>query len=504
MQTLALTHSCILVLALLTPFTLSPSVDVFFAFRMIQTALMGQYVLLHPRANSKLQALLKGIPLRRVFFCTSWDDLHVALQCFKHPQAVYVRFSHIANFQPKFYVGSTSSFVLDREHSRYRKFLQVQQNKFVLAEEALRFWCRFDNFWMWSVFPIYTNKSNFWALEQALIQLWQPRLNTPFIYQFFNCRKGLISRTKFSSSRQFGFYSLWRKLRWKSTPTQVRRALCSPLFGRRVQLWQIIQDLGSNSVKRFHMEKRLRSNEIGPNGCYFIRRLANNLGEPQRSYAINAIDRALTFWKAKRVRKPVPLRAPWLLAPHWTRQLRQLLTNHVHGTKHYNATLQTPSTGIVFTKFPSVMDSLCNHKEAATRWADGETPKCACSAFRPHSPSPHQPDQHQVLDGDDLRFADAPFTSIATGSLQNKIFPPSREIYIPYAPLCRHGLQKTHSHHCRKYTLTSSGNDPSTLTTLHFTTTSHTRTLRASSSSSRRPSFTMKTNVLHPCESIAL
>ena len=275
---------------------------------------MGQYVLLHPRANSKLRALLKGTPLRRIFFCTSWDDLQVALQCFKHPQAVYVRFSHIANFQPKFYVGSTSSFVLDREHSRYRKFLQVQQSKFVLAEVALRFWCRFDNFWMWSVFPIYTNKSNFWALEQALIQLWQPQLNTPFIYQFFNCRKGLIPRTKFSGSRQFGFYSLWRKLRWKSTPTPVRQALQSPIFGRRVQLWQIIQDLGSNSVKRFHMEKRLRSNEIGPPGCYFIRRPANNLGEPQRSYAINAIDRALTFWKAKRVRKPVPLRAPWLLA----------------------------------------------------------------------------------------------------------------------------------------------------------------------------------------------
>jgi len=146
MRALAVTHSCILVLALLTPFTLSPSVDVFFAFRMIQTALMGQYVLLHPSANSKLQALLKGTPLRRIFFCTSWDDLKVALQCFQHPQAVYVRFCHIANFQPKFYVGSTSSFVLDREHSRYRKFLQVQQNKFVLAEVALRFWCRYDNF----------------------------------------------------------------------------------------------------------------------------------------------------------------------------------------------------------------------------------------------------------------------------------------------------------------------------------------------------------------------
>ena len=176
------------------------------------------------------------------------------------------------------------------------------------------------------------------------------------------------------------------------------------------------------------MEKRLRSNEIGQQGCYFIRRLANNLGEPQRSYAINAIDRALKFWKAKRVRKPVPLRAPWLLATNWTRHLRQLLTTHVHMTKQYNTTLQTPSTGIVFTKFPSVMDSLCNHKEAATRWADGETPICACPALR-QSLSPHQADQHLVIDGDALRFADAPFTSIATGSLQNKIFPPSKEIY---------------------------------------------------------------------------
>ena len=124
---------------------------------MIQTALMGQYILLHPKANSKLQALLRGTPLHRIFFCKSWDELSEALECFKHPEAVYLRFSHIANFQPKFYVGSTSSFVLDREHSRYRKFLQVQQNKFVLAEVALRFWCRYDNFWMWSVFPIYTN-----------------------------------------------------------------------------------------------------------------------------------------------------------------------------------------------------------------------------------------------------------------------------------------------------------------------------------------------------------
>ena len=40
-----------------------------------------------------------------------------------------------------------------------------------------------------------------------------------------------------------------------------------------------------------------------------------------------------------------------------------------------------------------------------------------------------QEDQHLVLDGDTMHFQDKPLTSIATGPLQNKIFPPQKEIY---------------------------------------------------------------------------
>ena len=65
------------------------------------------------------------------------------------------------------------------------------------------------------------------------------------------------------------------------------------------QLWEVIQHLSSNSLKRFQMEKRSRSHEFGLHGCYFVRKLAANLGEPQRSYALNAIDRAIRFWKGK-------------------------------------------------------------------------------------------------------------------------------------------------------------------------------------------------------------
>ena len=151
----------------------------------------------------------------------------------------------------------------DREHTRFRKFTQVQQNKFVLAEVALRFWNKFDNFWMWSIFPLFTDNPNFWALEQALIQLWQPRLNTPFIYQFFNCRKGLIVQRPFSSSRQFGTFSLCRKLRWASTPRRIRDTFFGQTFHDRTKLWEFIQHLSSNSLRRFQREKGIRSHEFG-------------------------------------------------------------------------------------------------------------------------------------------------------------------------------------------------------------------------------------------------
>ena len=98
------------------------------------------------------------------------------------------------------------------------------------------------------------------------------------------------------------------------------------------------------------------------------------------------------------------------------------------------------------------MDSLCNHKEAATKWADGETPKCACDALRPHALHHHQSDHHLVLEGDNLHFDEGPHTSIATGSLQNKIFPPSKEIQTSLRLALRTwttrnslpSLQKTH------------------------------------------------------------
>ena len=100
----------------------------------MQTPLIGQYVLLFPNGNKKLKALLRGTFLHRIFFLASADDFVTLSSGFFDDHAVYLRFSHVLSFQPKFYIGS------NREHTRYRKFLQVQQHNFVLADVALRFW----------------------------------------------------------------------------------------------------------------------------------------------------------------------------------------------------------------------------------------------------------------------------------------------------------------------------------------------------------------------------
>ena len=77
-----------LCLALLTPFTLSPSIDLFHGFRILQTLLMGQHVLLSPNANRKLRALLQGTFLHRMFRFSSLEQLISLIQSFHAEQAV--------------------------------------------------------------------------------------------------------------------------------------------------------------------------------------------------------------------------------------------------------------------------------------------------------------------------------------------------------------------------------------------------------------------------------
>ena len=230
------------------------------------------------------------------------------------------------------------------------------------------------------------------------------------------------------------------------------------------------------------------------------------MGEPQRSHAFNAIDRAIKFWKGKRVPRCLPLRAPWLLSPTWSSDLRKLLKQHIAQIRPHTVTFQSPSSAVVFTKKknPSVMDSLCNHKGYATRWADGEVPSCICSLLRPHqpTPAPESTSGHLHLDGDTLTLHSPSLTSIATGSLQNKIFPPKKKIW----KVLQKSILHWHQRNAIPYPLPSwknfgpphGHNIPSSFTITFLTTTS-----LDSPNSFPGPSSTMKTSAPLPCASTA-
>ena len=169
---------------------------------------------------------------------------------------------------------------LDREYSRSIKHLQLTNERLVQAELALRYWREHDNLYIWAPIPIYTERADYRSLEMAIIQEWQPRLNYPFICQFFHPKKGILKKPALNTNAQFGLATLWRRAKHKFTPTLVRQILASDRFQDRLELWTIIHALGSNTKARFEQTKMLRSNDGGLTLCYALRRLANSIQEP--------------------------------------------------------------------------------------------------------------------------------------------------------------------------------------------------------------------------------
>lgn len=151
-----------------------------------------------------------------------------------------------------FSIGSTSASSLDRKHSRYPKFLQVHQGQFVLAAVSLRFWPHTNSFFAWSIIPLYINRINHWALEQALIQLWQPPLNFLFTCQIFHLVKGCTHECHTLTNDNLAFVACGEK------PDTVTLPM-SFAFQHRVKPWTLLHDFGSNARRRFENIKFIRS-----------------------------------------------------------------------------------------------------------------------------------------------------------------------------------------------------------------------------------------------------
>eukprot|EP00435_Cladocopium_sp_Y103_P069153 s851_g32.t1 len=347
----------VLVLLILTPFTTSTSIMLFFAFRITQARLMLLMIVHGLNPNSKLKAILEGCANLRYLWSPNPSDHAFFMQDFFQPNSVYIRFTHAQNLQPKFYIGSSSNGVMSREHSRLRKFLQLGNDRLVQAKLSLRYWHERNSLFTWAPLPIFIRRPDFRSLELALIQEWQPRLNYPFICQFFHPRKSLLKRPAMSLNPQFGLATLRRKRCHKFTPAAVKEILGSARFQNRLTMWKLTHDLGPNTKSRFEATKFLRSHDGGLTMIYALRRLACNIQEPFRTTSLQAIDATIAWWKGK----PAPKAAAIRVFPSKRDYSRQMSQSF----RRWARTNGLPS--IPTAKFQELIDTLWSqHKTQLT------------------------------------------------------------------------------------------------------------------------------------------
>ena len=364
----------VLIIYILTPCTMASTISLFQGFRIIQARMMVLAVIYGLRPNHKLKAILEGRANLNHLWGSSLASHNLFSQPFFLPQCVYIRFTRVMNMQPKFCVGSAMHHTLDREYSRSRKFLQVTSDKLVQAELALRFW----NLYVCAPIPLFVERADYRCLELAPIQEWQPRLNYRFVCQFFPSSKAYSQETSYEYQCTIWLATLWRRAKHKFTPQVVKDIVASDRFHNRLELWTIIHALGSNAKARFEQTKMLRSNSGGLTLCYALRRLGNNIQEPYRTLSLQAIDDSIQRWPGKPAPRACALRAPWSLSPNLQKTLKQFLRKwHLQVLAH-QVSCHTPSFMTVFVKHASVLDQLCNHKQAITQWSMNPSAQCCC------------------------------------------------------------------------------------------------------------------------------
>ena len=158
----------ILIVYILTPFTMASTLSLFQGFRIIQTRMMVLHVLHGLRPNQKLKSILEGCTNINHLWGSTLSAHNLYAQPFFQSHSVYIRFTHISNLQPKFYIGSAIHHTLDREYSRARKFSQLTNERLVHAELALRYWREQDNLFAWTPIPIFTERPDYRSLEMSV------------------------------------------------------------------------------------------------------------------------------------------------------------------------------------------------------------------------------------------------------------------------------------------------------------------------------------------------
>ena len=165
---------------------------------MIQRIPMGQCVLLHLLAampnfgpSFKEDPFIDYFCVFRGLICFPLFRAFVMIKLFTSGSLIFRTFNTI------FTLGQLHLLYWTESSPGTKSSSKCNRTNSLWPKSPYPFWNRPDNFWIWSTLLLYTGKSNIWALEEALIQLWQPRLNTPFFIDSSTAKKASSTALRF-------------------------------------------------------------------------------------------------------------------------------------------------------------------------------------------------------------------------------------------------------------------------------------------------------------------
>ena len=343
-----------------------------------------------------------------------------------------------------------------RDHSRFRKLLQVQRHHLVNAELAVVF-----HFYTSVPIHIAVPQIDLFAIEQFHIQELQPSLNFGFIERHFRPRTGFIRQLDFSQSWHMGFATIWRKRRRLRLPIALQQAFLAKRMSNRLDLWRLLGDLGSNTLRRFDAIRYIRSRDFPHAALYILHRIATHLPEPHHQACISAIRSSLRFRGLIPPSPSRPTLAPFFAHCSFRTLLLTQLCGFVRSTTRSALPFHVAQPRIVFKAHRKLSSALFSHLQAAQTWSLAEL-SCTCTDLAKRHPSLPKHEGHLLFSGSDTHELFDPDTvSMLSGSMRNSFFPP-RGVLM-------NRLTQAFHHWARANNLPSL--DPSTLSTIvdfHF------------------------------------
>ena len=222
--------------------------------------------------------------------------------------------------------------------------------------------------------------------EHRLIDLWQTKLNFPYINKFLSHKALGFCRVRPSTKHGYSANGerLFRKIRKRLKTKKVFRS--KTLKGQSA--WRILLDLSSLTARSYEAEKLIRSNQISEFELYGLYRLASNLEQPHQSKAISAIRSALGFRRLTVPRSNKSLAVPFLAHQEHKTQIMAFLKEIVKDNLDHAIPFHLPSCAPIEASSPKLCDALIRLlsnpvKVAVTVITTNGVPNAVCARIKP-------------------------------------------------------------------------------------------------------------------------